>query len=125
MKRSFLSLTIMIALMANMISTPDSGAQAGTKQTLRAETMRCEYLNNPLGIGTSEPRLSWTIASQARGMKQQAYQILVATRKERLTEKKADLWNSGKVKSDRMFQIIYAGKPLRSDMRCFWMVRIY
>ncbi len=125
MKCLFPSLIIVLAAMTSLIVAPETGAIAGAKPAMRAENLRCEYLRNPLGIGTGEPRLSWTITSQGRGVKQQSYQILVAARKDRLGEKKADLWNSGQVKSDRMSQIVYKGKPLRSEMRCFWMVRIW
>ena len=116
--------------MSNLVTTPDTGARAGTRPAMHIQNLRCEYLVDPLGIGTKEPRLSWVITSEVatsegRDIKQQSYQILVAARKERLTEKKADLWNSGKVTSDRMFHIVYAGKPLQSEMRCFWVVRVW
>ena len=111
--------------MANNILASGAGAPGAGKPAILTETLRCEYLTNPLGIGTSEPRFSWTITADGRGMRQQAYQILVATRKTRLNETKADLWNSGRVTSDAMAQIVYAGKPLRSEMRCFWTVRVW
>ena len=38
--------------------------------------LRCEYKENPLGIGTLHPRLSWQVASPARGQRQTAYQDL-------------------------------------------------
>ena len=31
------------------------------------ETLRCEYLDNPLGIDTPQPRLSWVLESKAAG----------------------------------------------------------
>ena len=31
------------------------------------ETLRCEYLDNPLGIDTPQPRLSWVLESTAAG----------------------------------------------------------
>ena len=49
--------------------------------TVRAVSLRCEYLENPLGIDVTEPRLSWrieNIKANVRGQKQTAYQILVA-----------------------------------------------
>jgi alpha-L-rhamnosidase len=45
---------------------------------LFAESLSCEYRSNPLGIGTSLPRLSWQIRSDLRGVRQQAYRLVVA-----------------------------------------------
>jgi alpha-L-rhamnosidase len=60
-----------------------------------------------------------------RGIKQTAYQILVASNKERLERDEGDLWDSGKVESDQSLHIAYAGKPLTSRMQCFWKVRVW
>ncbi len=87
--------------------------------------LRCEYRIQPLGIDITEPRLSWTISSTIRGQRQTAYQILVASSPENLENNKPDLWDSGKIISDRSNQIAYAGKTLRSRMNCHWKVRIW
>jgi alpha-L-rhamnosidase len=104
--------------------------------------LRCEYLKDPLGIDVAKPRLSWTLETRnlkletgnmsegTRGVKQTAYQVLVASSEEQLkdgwfTSCKPDLWDSGKVKSDQSIQVEYAGKPLESGMRCFWKVRVW
>lgn len=85
----------------------------------------CEYLKDPLGIDTMEPRLSWLLESDERGQKQTAYQILAAGAPELLAANKGDLWDSGKVESDRSIQVEYAGKTLTSRMQCFWKVRVW
>ena len=41
--------------------------------------LRCEMLNNPVGIDTESPRVSWRISSSDRGVTQLSYQILVAS----------------------------------------------
>ena len=87
------------------------------------KNLRCEYLVNPLGIGTAQPRLSWDITSSRRGEKQTAYQILAASSQELLD--KGDLWDSGKVDSDQTIQIPYSGHPLSSRQNCFWKVRVW
>ena len=48
--------------------------------------LRCEYLHNPLGIDAASPRLSWIITSDRRGEMQTAYQILVASSPQLLSE---------------------------------------
>ncbi len=90
---------------------------------LEATRLRCESLENPLGIDTLKPQLSWALTSPARAQSQTAYQILVASTPEALAKDTGDLWDSGKVASPETLYIPYAGKPLRSGLRAFWKVR--
>ena len=94
-------------------------------QTLRIEALRCEYLADPLGIDVTKPRLSWTLASDQRGVKQTAYQILVASSAAALAADQGDLWDSGRVPSDETAHVAYAGAPLASRQRAFWKVRVW
>ena len=92
--------------------------------------LRCEYLNNPLGIDVARPRLSWIIqekgqTSDVRGLRQTAYQVLVARSDALLKKDKGDLWDSGKVMSDQSIQVEYAGTSLASRMLCHWKVRVW
>ncbi|RPJ20520.1 MAG: hypothetical protein EHM35_19365, partial [Planctomycetaceae bacterium] len=87
--------------------------------------LRCEYLADPLGIDTNQPRLSWKLQSPWRGQKQTAYQVLVATDGRMLRDDRADLWDTGKVTSDQSIHVVYAGRPLSSRTRCYWKVRIW
>jgi len=98
-------------------------AQRG--ESLTVSELRCEYLINPLAIDTREPRLSWQIDSNARGARQTAYQIIVATTAASLAANKGDLWDTGKVASNETIQIAYQGKPLTSRQECFWKVRVW
>lgn len=97
----------------------------GSGSDLRVERLRCEYLHDPLGIDTPNPRLQWQVRSDQRGQEQSAYQILVASDKAKLNEKDADLWNSGKALSNQSTQIEYQGKSLASGQRCVWKVRAW
>ncbi|MBL9127931.1 MAG: family 78 glycoside hydrolase catalytic domain, partial [Verrucomicrobiales bacterium] len=94
--------------------------------------LRCESLENPLGIETPRPRLSWKlgehvptegVALARRGVRQAAYRVLVATSAERLARHEGDLWDSGIVRSDDSTQVAYEGKPLPSRQRVHWKVR--
>ena len=91
----------------------------------RPVNLRCEYLDNPLGIDVEQPRLSWFSESNQRGWMQSGYQILVASSGELLKQDKGDLWDSGKVASDQSIHVEYAGKPLESRMSCYWKVRVW
>lgn len=92
----------------------------------RPSALRTEYRVEPLGIDTAAPRLSWELlplATEARGLRQTAWQILVATARERLTPGDADLWVSDETDSNQTVHVEYAGRPLRSRLRCWWCVR--
>jgi alpha-L-rhamnosidase len=98
------------------------------ESSLRPADLRCEYLENPLGIDRRAPSLSWKLqeASPAgRSLGQTAFQILVGTTEHALRTDNGDLWNSGKVVSDQSVNVVYAGKPLESRQRCWWKVRIW
>jgi alpha-L-rhamnosidase len=86
---------------------------------------RCEYRNNPVGVDTLQPRLSWVIVADARGTRQTAYQILVASSPEGLKQNRGDLWDSGKVDSDQSIQLVYGGKAPAPGQTCFWKVRAW
>lgn len=84
--------------------------------------LRCEYLVDPLGMDELHPRLSWQVTLPARGVRQVAYRIRVASSADLLARGEADRWDSGKVESDSTTQIEYAGKPLASRDACHWDV---
>ena len=87
--------------------------------------LRCEQLEHPRGIDVLKPRLSWLLESDQSGVRQTAYQILVASSKALLAQDQADLWDSGQVKSAASVLVAYAGKPLVSRASCFWKIRIW
>ncbi len=97
--------------------------------TIRAINLRTEYRINPLGIDVVAPQLSWEVVAnqkaQIRGLKQTAYQVLVASTSEKLAADEADVWDSGSVKSSATAQITYAGPALVTGQKYFWKVRLW
>src|SRR5437764_938591 len=93
--------------------------------SLQVVRPRCEYRNEPMGIDSAQPRLCWVLASEERGQRQSAYQVQVASSSEKLAADAADLWDSGKVPSDKSIKADYTGKPLASLSQCFWRVRVW
>jgi len=85
----------------------------------------CEYASNPIGIDVTSPRFSWQISHPQRGQFQSAYQVLVASSFQNLEAENADMWDSGKVISDRSVNVIYNGKPLQSGKTYYWKVRVW
>jgi len=93
---------------------------------LRIENIKCEYLDNPLGIDMLSPRLSWQIKTKGvRGEKQTAYRIIVASSLDKLRKGNPDLWDTDKVNSNQSTHVAYKGKALQSQMNCYWSVMIW
>ncbi len=76
-------------------------------------------------ISSAVPQLSWRVESGERGQAQSASQILVASSAEILAAGQGDLWDSGKVKTQRSPLISYVGKKLLAGQRCHWKVRCW
>ena len=87
--------------------------------------LRCEYLENPLGLDVAVPHLSWQSDSAERNWKQVAYEVFVASSDEGLRADKANIWDSGKVDSAESVGIAYRGPALESRHRYFWKVRVW
>ncbi len=100
-------------------------AAAFGESTVTVETLRCEYLADPVGIDTQQPRLSWQLRSGERGAAQTAYEILVAGDAATLEKGEGDLWSTGRVETGQSQQIVYGGKPLATGRQCLWKVRVW
>jgi alpha-L-rhamnosidase len=133
-----LSFCITITACNDRQNTPEDSRAANIENIGSAETpaatsnivptdLRCEYLTDPLGIDTKQPRLSWRLKptdDEARGQAQTAYRILVAGSEKLLARNKGDLWDSGQINCDQSHLVTYRGSALRSAMSCYWKVRI-
>lgn len=103
------------------------GVQDPAEALITPFDLRCESTRDPLGIDAHRPRLSWKLRATtgARGLRQTAYRITVASTEVLLAKGGADLWDSGKVLSGRQLHVEYTGPPLTSGQRCFWRVRVW
>ena len=90
--------------------------------------LRCEFASAPLGIDDPAPRLSWKLraaAPPARNLPQRAYPVVVASAPVLLDQDLGDLWDSGKVVSDKTLHVVYQGVALESGQRVSWKVRVW
>ncbi|MEF2279631.1 family 78 glycoside hydrolase catalytic domain [Deinococcus sp. YIM 134068] len=85
---------------------------------------RCEFMRDPVGLGERQPRLSWVLQSDRRGVRQTAYEVLVAGEEADLTPDRA-LWGTGRVSSEGSAHVRYDGPPLESRRRYCWKVRVW
>lgn len=94
-------------------------------QPLRVVGLRTEYLEEPRGVVTPTPRLSWRVSGDGKNRRQQAYQIVVARSWKQLKVGTPLLWDSGKVSADLAPAVRYAGPALRDGETAYWMVRVW
>jgi alpha-L-rhamnosidase len=92
------------------------------------DRLRCEYRENPAGIGETLPRLGWSLAAgepREQNLAQAAYEVIVASSAQGVDKAAGDCWDSGRVSSDETQNIVYAGPPLASDTEYWWAVRVW
>jgi hypothetical protein len=112
---------LLIATMTGLIL---HGSALAAREPAAPSGLMCELLARPelTQISDSAPEFTWVVGSAGR---QTAYQILVASDRERLDTDRGDLWDSGKVASAQSAAVEYAGKPLAAYTVCFWKVRTW
>lgn len=89
------------------------------------EGLTVEHRTDPLGVDAARPRFGWRTASRVRGRCQTAYRILVASTPDRLTEGRADVWDSGRTDSADSVAVRYAGPELHASTRYHWTVQVW
>ncbi|MFJ7364127.1 family 78 glycoside hydrolase catalytic domain [Peribacillus frigoritolerans] len=106
---------------------PSNSKGAATESEISTEIvdLKVEYRSNPIGIDVDKPRFSWEMDSTIRGQKQTGYQLLVASSPEKLTPNSADLWNSGKIVSNKSLAVEYNGHTFKPSTRYYWTVMVW
>ncbi|MEV7325691.1 family 78 glycoside hydrolase catalytic domain [Streptomyces sp. NPDC093970] len=99
------------------VAAPDLAAPS----PLRVAARSVERRELPLGVDAARPRFGWTLESAERQQRQGGYRIQVSAG----ADGSGDLWDSGRVASDRQLDIAYAGAPLKSLTRYFWRLRVW
>lgn len=115
-QRLFLTLGILI-LMA--CSSNESAPSILTEEA--PSNLRVEDNIAPLNVHNLTPSLSW----HANVKKQRAFQVQVASSQAQLEANEANLWDSGKVVEQRSVNIKYQGKPLSTNQKAVWRVRVW
>ena len=92
---------------------------------LTVADLRCDAMQDPLGVDSAPPRLSWQLRSDMRGAWQSGWQVLVASSAENLARDRGDVWDSGKMTGDRQLDVAVAGRALASAEKVFWKVRAW
>ncbi len=112
-------------LMVCTSTVPVLGASTqGAEGGVTVGDMKTEYLESPIGIDVAEPRFSWNMTSSRRGAAQTAYRLAVSSSADRIASGDYDMWDSGKVNSDKSVAIVYAGEALQPRTRYYWQVTV-
>lgn len=94
-----------------------------TAMSMAQSAMQSEYLRNPIGIDTRNPRLSWQLDDKRAGGRQTAYRILVDTDSGAVAGGKGSVWNTGWVTSDSNL-VVFNGQPLQPFTKYYWRVDV-
>ena len=86
-----------------------------------AKDLRVEYMKNPVGIDVSQPCFSWKLESDARGISQKAYKIIVSSD----PAFQNIVWDSKKTLSSQSVRLLYDGAPLSPATRYYWKVHVW
>jgi alpha-L-rhamnosidase len=119
------ALTLCAALVLTLASSFPAQAQSAPAPQTGPTALRVDDLATPLGIDDPAPRLSWQLSDPARGAKQTAYEVFVASSPEGLQSAKPDVWTSGRITSSASLNIHYAGPVLKPSTRYFWRVNLW
>ena len=95
------------------------------KRNMEVTKLLTEYEDSPIGVGRQQPVLSWNVKTGLRDWKQTAYRVIVAENEADLENETNLVWDSQKIKSDRMNHKIGKSRPLVSDHNYFWRVQVW
>ncbi|CAN5652631.1 glycoside hydrolase family 78 protein [soil metagenome] len=85
----------------------------------------CDYQENPIGIDSKQPLLSWQLQSSLRNVKQLAYRVQVSDDSLLLEKNIGNIWDTKKVISNKSIQVLFSGKKLSSAKTYYWKVMVW
>ena len=111
--------SLVVVIAALTLSAGIASASAGKPQHLTFDS-----LEHPPGIDSAQPLFSWQLKDDGFAARQTAYRIEVAT-KPSLLSGKPDVWDSGRITSDKSFGVVYGGPQLAASTRYYWRVELW
>lgn len=117
-----------VALALALLCSPGIACAAQYTATIRPSALRCDARTNPLGVQTAAPAFSWIpVATQARarGLRQTAWQLLVASSPADLARNDGNMWNTSRVTGSSGLHHAYGGQPLHAHTTYWWKLRLW
>jgi alpha-L-rhamnosidase len=90
---------------------------------VKVTNLKCEHLQNPIGIDETHPRFTWQMESEIQGSFQKAFQLVVGMTEAEVTSGDGNVWESGTINSS-VIPVVYNGPELQPFTRYFWNVRV-
>lgn len=90
------------------------------KSSFEVVNLKCEHLQNPIGLDTKNPRFNWQQDSEENGSLQTAYQLKVW----KSLDNEQLIWDSGKISSD-LNHAMFQGNELSPFSKYFWQVTVW
>ncbi|MDO6435187.1 family 78 glycoside hydrolase catalytic domain [Flavitalea sp. BT771] len=112
--------TIFLFTLGNLLSSLAPAATPPCQPVF----LRCEYLQQPLGIDAPHPRLSWQLEDHRPGALQKAYVVTVGTDSLALAGGATGSWSTGRRDSPDQLTS-YEGPALQPFTRYYWRVDIW
>jgi alpha-L-rhamnosidase len=94
-------------------------------QGLNVIGLQCGYKQNPQGVESASPVLSWQLKSSRANTMQTTYRILVSDNLQILDGNKGNIWDSKKVNSPASLQVAYKGSQLKPAKTYYWKVMVW
>jgi alpha-L-rhamnosidase len=102
-----------------------SSQGANIAARMKPVALLCESLDHPLGVDVERPKLSWKLEDSRRGAVQTAYRVLVADSTAMLAKNTGNVWDSGRVTTNKSIGVVYAGGKLEAEKRYYWRVQAW
>ncbi|MDO6719825.1 family 78 glycoside hydrolase catalytic domain [Psychrosphaera sp. 1_MG-2023] len=115
--------TLLLCLVSTLLLSSCSLFQSVSKGSAPNKLSIGTGQTHLLGHFESKPRFSWKIDEDSTAKQQSAYQIQVSDNQKNIAQ--ANLWDSGKINSNKNSWVDYNGRPLSSRQVVFWRVRIW
>ncbi|MEV7627751.1 family 78 glycoside hydrolase catalytic domain [Actinoplanes sp. NPDC089786] len=117
-------LVVAVSLLISVAGVPVAAvAAAAGGPAVHLALLQVERKTQPVGIDVAQPRFSWIVKSDRRGVEQVSWRVRVATSRSRLDAGRL-VWDSGRTVSARSFDVAYAGPALAAATDYVWRVDV-
>ena len=107
-----------------IVGPPGRFTVGASSAILTVSQLETNATEQPLGIDDRNPRFTWLLQSNQRGISQTAFRVIVASQRDLAHQGKGDVWDSKRVSSSDAF-VVYSGPALKSRTRYYWSVRVW
>jgi len=116
---------VLLSIMFVSVFCVSCKQEATSLSELSFQKLTTNSKENPQALESENPLFSWIIKVEGLNKSQSAYHVLVASSEDKLNDHTANIWNSGKVNSEKSAYVQYKGEALKAMQTYFWKVKIW